>query len=88
MEVLKQPQTQPVPVALQVIIIYAVTKDYLKDIAVENVAEFEKGLFDFVETQRPEILAAINETKDLSKETEEAIVTAIKDFKAKFVPTK
>ena len=87
-EVLKQPQTQPVPVALQVIIIYAVTKDYLKDIAVEHVAEFEKGLFDFVETQRPEILAAINETKDLSKETEQAIITAINDFKAKFVPTK
>ena len=87
-EVLKQPQTQPVPVALQVIIIYAVTKDHLKDIAVEHIAEFEKGLFDFVETQRPEILAAINETKDLSKETEEAIVTAINDFKAKFVPSK
>ena len=87
-EVLKQPQTKPVDVALQVIIIYAVTKDYLKDIAVEDIAQFERALFDFVETQRPEIIAGIKETKDLTPEIEQAIITAINDFKAKFVPSK
>ena len=87
-EVLKQPQTHPVPVALQVVIIYAVTNNYLSDIAVENISEFEQGLFDFITTQRPEIVNAINETKDLSKETEQNIVNAINDFKAKFVPSK
>ena len=87
-EVLKQPQTKPVDVALQVIIIYAVTKDYLKDIAVEDIAQFERELFDFVETQRPEIIAGIKETKDLTPEIEQAIITAINDFKAKFVPSK
>jgi F-type H+-transporting ATPase subunit alpha len=87
-EVLKQPQTKPVDVALQVIIIYAVTKDYLKDIAVEDIAQFERELFDFVETQRPEIIVCIKETKDLTPEIEQAIITAINDFKAKFVPSK
>ena len=87
-EVLKQPQTKPIDVALQVIIIYAVTKDYLKDIAVEDIAQFERELFDFVETQRPEIISGIKETKDLTPEIEQSIITAINDFKAKFVPTK
>ena len=87
-EVLKQPQTKPVDVALQVVIIYAVTKDYLKDIAVEDIAQFERELFDFVQTQRPEIISGIKETKDLTPEIEQAIITAINDFKAKFVPAK
>ncbi len=87
-EVLKQPQTKPVPVALQVVIIYAVTHNYLSDIAVENIAEFEQGLGDFISTQRPEIINAINDTHELSDETEKAIIRAITDYKAKFVPSK
>ena len=87
-EVLKQPQTKPVPVALQVVIIYAVTHNYLSDIAVENIAEFEQGLDDFISTQRPEIINAINDTQELSDETEKAIIRAITDYKAKFVPSK
>ena len=87
-EVLKQPQTKPVPVALQVVIIYAVTHNYLSDIPVENIAEFEQGLDDFISTQRPEIINAINDTRELSDETEKAIIRAITDYKAKFVPSK
>ena len=87
-EVLKQPQTKPVPVALQVVIIYAVTHNYLSDIAVEKIAEFEQGLGDFISTQRPEIINAINDTHELSDETEKAIIRAITDYKAKFVPSK
>ncbi len=87
-EVLKQPQTKPVDVALQVVIIFAVTNNYLGDIAVENIAEFEQGLFDFIETQRPEIISAIHETKVMSDETKENIIKAITDYKAKFVPSK
>ena len=87
-EVLKQPQTKPVPVALQVVIIYAVTHNYLSDIAVENIAEFEQGLDDFISTQRPGIINAINDTHELSDETEKAIIRAITDYKAKFVPSK
>ena len=83
-EVLKQNKSNPVPVALQVVIIFAVTNNYLKDIAVEDIRDFEAGLFDFIDTKRPEILASINETKDLTKENTEAIIAAINDFKVTF----
>ena len=56
-EVLKQGQYAPLPVWYQVIIIYAATKKYLLDIEVEDVLEFEKGLFAFIDTKYPEIPA-------------------------------
>ena len=87
-EVLKQPKSKPVNVALQVVIIFTVTNNYLSDIAVEDIKDFEEGLFDYVETQRPEILASINETKDLTKENTDAIIDAIKTYKTKFIPKK
>ena len=48
-EVLKQPQYQPLAVEKQIVIIYAVTRKYLLDVPVERIAEFEKGLYEFVE---------------------------------------
>lgn len=87
-EVLKQQKSKPVPVALQVVIIYAVTKNYLKDIQVKDIKDFEAGLFEFIETQKPEIIASINDTKDLTAENEQAIIDAINQFKAKFVAKK
>ena len=47
---LKQPQYQPMAVQYQVIIIYAATNKYLLDIPVEDITAFEKGLFEFLET--------------------------------------
>ena len=47
-EVLKQPQYQPLAVEKQIVIIYAVTRKYLLDVPVERIAEFEKGLYEFV----------------------------------------
>ena len=52
-EVLKQPQYQPLAVEKQIVIIYAVTRKYLLDVPVERIAEFEKGLYEFVETKYP-----------------------------------
>ena len=60
----------------------------MSDTPVENIAEFEQGLDDFISTQRPEIINAINDTHELSDETEKAIIRAITDYKAKFVPSK
>lgn len=83
-EVLKQPQYQPMPVEYQVIIIYVVTKKYLLDIPVEKITEFERGLFDYIKTNYPEIPASIKDTKVISDEMEEKLVKAITDFKAGF----
>ena len=83
-EILKQPQYQPMPVEYQVITIYAATKKYLMDIAVDRVADFEKELFAFIDTKYPEIPESIKETKELTPENEEALIKAIKEFKAEF----
>ena len=83
-EMLKQPQYRPMPVEYQVMIIYAATRKHLIDIPVERVLEFEKGLFEFVDTKYHEIPAAIKAEKVISDKTEEALVNAINEFKKEF----
>ena len=83
-EILKQPQYQPMPVEYQVIIIYAATRKYLLDIPVEKVLEFEKGLFEFIQTKYPEIPEAIKTEKVISDKTEEVLKNAITEFKKEF----
>ena len=83
-EVLKQPQYQPLAVEKQVVIIYAVTRKYLLDVPVERIAEFEKGLYEFIETKYPEICRAIRETGEINSETDVLIQKAITEFKNQF----
>ncbi len=83
-EMLKQPQYKPMPVEYQVIIIYAATKKYLLDIEVSRVLEFEKGLFEFIDTKYPEIPESIKTNKVLNEETEQLLIKAIEEFKAEF----
>ena len=73
------------PVEKQVLIIYAATKKYLLDIAVEDILTFEKELFEFVDTKYPEIFATIKETKQIDEALEETIVKAITECKAEFM---
>ena len=77
-EVLKQ----PMPVEYQVIIIYAATKKYLLDIPTNQVLDFEKELFKFIDTKYPEIPASIREAKQMTPETEELLKKAIEECKA------
>ena len=84
-EILKQPQYQPMPVEKQVMIIYAATKKYLIDIPVEKILDFEKALFEYVDTKYPEVPEAIRTEKDISDETEAKLVKAIEECKADFL---
>ena len=84
-EILKQPQYKPMPVEYQVIIIYAATKKYLLDIAVEDIASFEKELFEFMDTKYPEVVASIKKDKEITEKTEEELVKAITEFKEQFI---
>ncbi|MDD6571611.1 MAG: F0F1 ATP synthase subunit alpha [Thermoflexaceae bacterium] len=83
-EMLKQPQYKPMPVEYQVMIIYAATKKYLLDVEVSRVLDFEKGLFEFVDTRYPEIPESIRTNKVLDEATEQLLVKAIEEFKAEF----
>ena len=83
-EMLKQPQYKPMPVEFQVIIIYAATKKYLLDIAVEDVLRFQDGLFEYIKTKYSEIPESIRSSKEITPETEELLIKAITEFKADF----
>ena len=83
-EMLKQPQYKPMAVERQIMIIYAATQKYLLDIAVEDVLRFEAELFEYVETQYPEIPEAIRTTKVIDEETEKLLVKAIEECKKAF----
>ncbi len=83
-EMLKQPQYKPMPVEYQVMIIYAATRKYLLDVAVEDVQRFEKELFEYIDTKYPELPQSIREKKQLDEETEGLLVKAIEEFKKEF----
>ena len=89
-EVLKQNRSAPVPVEKQVAIIYAVINDILAEIAVTDVAEFEKGLFAFLDTdvKGSAAMEAIKATGALSDETEANLKAALEDYKGIFLKTK
>ncbi|MFP4697375.1 MAG: F0F1 ATP synthase subunit alpha [Eubacteriales bacterium] len=84
MEVLKQPQYRPMIVAYQVIILYAVTKKYLKDIDTQHIQRFENELFEFVDTKYSELVKEIMSQPDLNDTLEEKIVKTIEEFKTEF----
>jgi F-type H+-transporting ATPase subunit alpha len=80
-EVLKQDQYQPLPVAQQVAIIYAVTNGHLDEVKIENVRAWESQFHDFMRNGHPEILDTITKEKLLSDATIEALKKAITEFK-------
>ena len=84
-EVLKQSQYSPMPVELQVIMIYVVTKKHLLDVPVDRVTEFEKNFIEFLKTNYPEIPNSIKDTKEISDETDEKLVKAVNEFKDSFL---
>jgi len=84
-ELLKQGQYVPFPVEEQVIAIYAGTKGYLDELAVEDVLRFRDGFLEFVSNGYPEIGAAIREEKALSEATEAKLIEALKEYSATFM---
>jgi F-type H+-transporting ATPase subunit alpha len=84
-EVLKQPQYQPMAVEYQVLILYAATNKYLLDVPTAKIQEFEKALFEHVQTKYPELPESIKTTRVLSEDMESLLVKAIQECKAAFV---
>ena len=82
--VLKQKNNAPAEVAHQVCILYAVTKGYLKDVAVTRVPEFELQLREFMDARYSAVLDAIRTTGKLESETEELLKTALTELVADF----
>ena len=84
-EVLKQGKSAPIDVEKQVCIIYAVTHDYLMDVPVEKVSEYERGLYERMDAQHPDVLETIRTTGQLDKETEAKLAAALAQYTKDFL---
>ncbi len=80
MEILKQEQYKPMPVEHQVVIMYALTNRYLKEIELDKIEEFEKGLIEHIKGTAKEIFESIKKEKEITKETEKLIIKTIEEF--------
>jgi F-type H+-transporting ATPase subunit alpha len=83
-EILKQPQYDPMPVERQVVVIYAVTNGYLDNVPVERVGAWERGYLAFLAAEHADILDSIAQEKVLSDEIEARLKSVLTDFNARF----
>jgi F-type H+-transporting ATPase subunit alpha len=83
-EILKQPQYQPMPVEQQVAVIYAATNGYLDDVPVPSVRRWETEFLAFLEAQHPKVLEGIRAKKALDDANTNALKAAIDAFKKLF----
>ncbi|MCL4124943.1 UNVERIFIED_CONTAM: hypothetical protein GTU68_038391 [Idotea baltica] len=83
-ELLKQPQYQPLHFADQVFSIYAGTKGYFDKVPVTEVARAEKEMLQFMREEKSEIRDALIETKELSSELEDQLKAALTEFQERF----
>lgn len=84
-EVLKQPQYSPVPVEKEVVILYALSRGHLDDVAVEVISRFESELLTSLETDGQAVLEAIRTEKALTENVEPLLKDYIVSFKKGFV---
>ncbi len=84
-EILKQNQYVPMNVEKQVAIIFAASKGHLDDLPVDQIADFERGLFEYLDANAADSLASIVSDGKIADETAEMLEKAIVDYKAGFV---
>ena len=84
-EILKQNQYVPMDVEKQVAIIFAASKGHLDDLPVDQIADFERGLFEYLDANAADSLASIVSDGKIADETAEILEKAIVDYKAGFV---
>jgi F-type H+-transporting ATPase subunit alpha len=84
-EILKQPQYEPMPVENQVMIIYVGERGYLDDLPLHRVKDFESGLYQFIKEKHPQIPQDIREKKEMTDELRTMLDQAAQAFKKNFV---
>ena len=84
-EILKQNQYVPMDVDKQVAIIFAASKGHLDDLPVDQIADFERGLFEYLDANAADSLASIVSDGKIADKTAEMLEKAIVDYKAGFV---
>ncbi|MFH1139435.1 MAG: F0F1 ATP synthase subunit alpha [Pseudomonadota bacterium] len=79
-ELLKQPQFQPMPAEKEVMILYAGTRGYLDKYPVKAVSEYEKQLFEFIQGKYPDIFKELKEKSDIGADLDATIKKALTEF--------
>jgi len=87
-EILKQPQYEPLPVEKQVAIIFAGTNGYLDAIPISEIRSFETELYSYLDARHPQILKGIATKKQLDDELKGALNAAVKEFATDFAARK
>ena len=83
-ELLKQPQYQPMPAEKEIMSLYSGTRGFLDTIPVEKVGQYEQQMLAFVERKYPEILAEIKEKNTIGDSLDEKMAAALKEFAGVF----
>ena len=86
-EVLKQPQYQPLPLEKQVTILYAGTKSFLDKFPKEAVSKYEAGLYPFVESRFPQLFEQLKETREITADIEKIMDQALGEYDEEFKDT-
>ena len=80
MEIFKQGQYNPIPVEVQVAVIWAVQSAYVEQVPVSRIKEFQNKLTDFLTTRKPELLALIGKEKAVTDPVKDALKAAVDEF--------
>ena len=84
-EILKQGQYKPLPVAIQVLAIYAANNGYVDDYPTTAVSKYESEMLSFMEAQHSDIIKDLSEKNAIDDNLEERIKSALEEFKGQFV---
>ena len=84
-EVLKQDQYQPMSLAHQVVILFAVGQGALDDVPLEQIKAFEQRFHAFIDERYPDVIHQIEKTKELPETVVKSLEAAVKEFKAQFL---
>jgi F-type H+/Na+-transporting ATPase subunit alpha len=84
-EVLKQPQYAPVKTEDQVVVLYALTKGHMDDIAIENIKSFEEGLTEYARRNAKLFYKEVTDTKVWTDAGEAELIKVVGEFKSSFI---
>ncbi len=87
-EILKQPQYEPLSVEQQVVLIFAGTNGYLDQVPVADIGAFEQELYTFMDARRPGIFQTLREKKKIEDDFRAEIESALKEFGAEFAASR
>ena len=83
-EILKQPQYQPMPVEKQVMVIFAANNGYVDDYPVNVARRYEAEMMSFIESSHPQLLTELRDKKAIDNDLQAKIKAALDEFKGQF----